>query len=135
VTACRAVCVDPAKVSLFWPHVENLIRTAMKKGGLGSFEVVKRETLAGRNLLWIAWDEKVIQSAVITAIDQTEWHKSLTIVACGGAEMDQWLPLMADIDAHARAEGCSRILIFGRRGWENVLTNFRPYRVVLERLI
>jgi hypothetical protein len=43
--------------------------------------------------------------------------------ACGGSDMKRWLPLIDQIETYARAEGCRRVSIFGRKGWLHVIMN------------
>lgn len=129
----RAICVDPVHINEIWPKVSSLIYTAMQRGNLGSFAEVKKEVLAGRNLLWLAYDGTQIKGAVITALETTEWDKSCVIVACGGRDIQDWIGFLPVIEKFAKDEGCNRILIFGREGWLRLLPQFRALRVVLER--
>jgi hypothetical protein len=45
----------------------------------------------------------------------------------------QWLPLIAGLEAYARAEGCAAMRIYGRRGWLKLLPDYRTSRVLLEK--
>lgn len=38
--------------------------------------------------------------------------------------MKRWLPLIDQIEIYARAEGCRRVRIFGRKGWLRALEGF-----------
>jgi hypothetical protein len=131
----RAVCIDPAHVRLVWPKVSDLIKKAMLRADLGSFGVVETAVLCGNNLLWLAWDDNEIAAAVVTEIGLTDRRKVCSIVACGGRDLDRWLGLISEIEAYAKAEGCSATRIMGRNGWERKLPAYRPFRVVLERTL
>ena len=130
---CELVCVDPAKVWQLWPRVSGLIHVAMKRGDFSSFADVQDDVLAGRSLLWLAWDGADISAAAITQLVVTEWRKVCVIVACGGAEMARWVNLIDGIEQFAKAEGCKAIRIIGRLGWERVLMKYRVKRIVLEK--
>ena len=129
----NALCVDPAHVHEIWPNVSSLIYVAMARGKLGSFAEVKKQVLAGKYLLWLAHDGNVIKGAVVTSLETTEWDKSCIIVACGGKDIADWIEFLPLIEKFAQAEGCNRILLFGREGWQRILPQYRPMRVVLER--
>ena len=45
----------------------------------------------------------------------------------------EWLPLLGALERYARAEGCKAMRIFGRRGWERLLPDYKPARVLLEK--
>jgi hypothetical protein len=47
--------------------------------------------------------------------------------------MDKWLPLLAQIEDWARAEGAALVRIMGRPGWARVLSGYSVTNVVLER--
>jgi hypothetical protein len=126
-------CVDPARVSQIWPHVHRLIWEAMRRGGVSSFAPVEASVLAGRALLWLATEGATIHAAAVTELQQTEWRKVCVLVACGGRDRARWLPLIAEIEGFARAEGCTAMRIVGRKGWERALANYRTKRIVLEK--
>ncbi len=129
------ICVDPKDAERVWPFVSTMMYTAMKRGDFSSFKVVEQKVLGGEMLLWLAHQDKKIAAAAITQITSTEWRKVLSIVACSGKDMDEWLPLLSDIEKFAGSEGCQAVRIVGRHGWERKLPQYRPHRVVLERIL
>jgi hypothetical protein len=82
--------------------------------------------------LWLAWSGR-IDAAATTILTQTDTRKVCVLTACGGRDMRRWLELLEQIEAYARAEGCSRIRIFGRKGWQRMLENYHVSNIVLER--
>lgn len=133
MTECRLFCVNPADTKTIWPKVKPMIFSAMKRGDFGAFSPVEDDVLNGDALLWVAYDDQDIAAACISQIGETEWRKVCTIVACGGTNMNRWLGLLEQIEAYAKAEGCSASRIVGRDGWAAVLPAYRPHRVVLEK--
>jgi hypothetical protein len=127
------ICVDPARVSEFWPHVRGLIIEAMRRGDLSAYWPVESAVLQGRALLWLVWNGQTIEAATITEICQSEWRKVCVIVACGGKDMSRWLPLLDGIEQYAKAEGCSATRIMGREGWQRALPDYRRTKIVLEK--
>jgi hypothetical protein len=47
--------------------------------------------------------------------------------------MSRWLPLISGIEAYAREEGCTRVRIFGRKGWLRALEGFRQMNVIADK--
>jgi hypothetical protein len=117
-----------------WPHVRDKIRAAVEKTGLSSFADIEADVLTGMQLVWIAWDGANILAAATTQLS-SPLSKICTLTACSGYDRDQWLPLFAQIEDYAKAEGCSSMRIYGRRGWERVLTGYRSTHVVLEKAL
>jgi hypothetical protein len=142
---CRLICIDPAQVREFWPHVAPLIEAAMRKGRLTNYVDVERDVLAGGALVWIAWNGENIKAAAVTEIASANGERFCTIVACGAQtslrslrkldcdDRRQWLPLIAGLETYARAEGCAAMRIYGRRGWLKLLPDYRTSRVLLEK--
>jgi hypothetical protein len=127
-------CVPPDKVALIWPRVSGLIFIAMKRGDLAAFAPVEQNVLSGMSQLWLAVENRNdIIAAAITELHATEWRKVCVIVACGGKDMSRWIELIEEIEKFAKAEGCSRTRIVGRKGWERVLPDYRTRRIVLDK--
>lgn len=124
------ICVDPAQVLEFWPYSRGLIKAAIDATDLNSFEDIERQVLAGDQFLWLAWSGK-IEAAATTHLSRGV----CTIVACSGHERERWLAFQEKIEAYAKAEGCERIRIYGRKGWERVLKDFHVAHVILEKAL
>ncbi len=122
------ICVDPARITDFWPLARDYIRAAIEKTQLTSFESVERDVLAGDQLLWLAVGN-YIEAAATTHLS----NRVCTLIACGGHQRERWLPLFKVIEDYAKAEGCRCVRIFGRKGWERALDGYRVSHVVLER--
>lgn len=121
-------CVDPKDVSKIWPQVRGLIRAAIERTDLNAFADVEADVLAGRQLLWLAISDH-IEAAATTHLSRGV----CTLVACAGHQRGRWLPLLSRIEKYAKDEGCKCIRIYGRKGWERVLKNYRVEHVILER--
>jgi hypothetical protein len=169
---CQLICIDPARVHEFWPHVSPLIAAAMERGAITDIADVECAVLAGRALVWIAiarediraetpfagWCRKrpdgngrkrpdgngTIKAAAVTQLSAVNGVRFCTIVACGaspskpggrrrGRDRDEWLPLLAGLERYAKAEDCKAMRIFGRRGWERLLPDYKAARVLLEK--
>src|ERR1700730_223577 len=131
----HCIGIDPAHVHRVWPLVSHLIRAAMRKGRISEFADVERGVLEGAMLLWVAASRQAIWAAAVTQLTRPNGEKFCTIVACGGRERARWLPLKAELEAFAKAEGCAAIRIHGRRGWARELPDYRLTRILLEKEI
>ncbi len=129
----HCICIDPVHVARVWPLVSHLIRAAMHKGRISEFADVERAVLDGAQLLWVAADTRAIWAAAVTQLTRANGEKFCTIVACGGRERARWLPLKAELEAFAKAEGCAAIRIHGRRGWAREFPDYRLTRILLEK--
>jgi len=127
------VCVDPARVAEIWPHVAPLVAAALARGGDGDLAAVECALARGRALLWLAWDGKKILAAAVTEVARLHGETLCTILACGGKGFDRFGALIAGLERYARAEGCARMRIAGRRGWARVLRDYRVKSVVIEK--
>ena len=125
-------CVSPDKVADYWPRFSGLIKPALEDT-LTDFSCVACDVLAGRNLLWFAWVGSEVYAAAVTSLAVANGKKFMTIVACGGREMESWKPLIATLEKHARDEGCQSVAIFGRPGWERIYPQFKRTGVILEK--
>ena len=105
----------------------------MEKGRLSSYADVEHSVRNGRALLWLAWNGEKIKAAAVTELAIVNGETFCTIVACGGHDRAQWLPLIAGLEAYGRREGCAAMRIYGRRGWRKLLPEYRITRVLLEK--
>jgi len=125
------ICIDPAQIDVFWPHVKHLIRSAIERTGLSRFEDIERSILAGNQLVWIAWNGGNIEAAASTQLV----NGACEIVACSGEHRERWLSLISKIEDYAKAEGCRCMRIIGREGWERALDGYRREYVILEKAL
>lgn len=122
------ICICPDRVSEFWPFAKWLIKAAIDRTNLSDFADIERQVLAGEQLLWLAWSDK-IEAAATTHLARNV----CTLTACSGRDRKRWLNLFEKIEQYAKNEGCSAMRIYGRRGWERVLDGYRVEHVVLEK--
>ena len=132
-STAELVCVDPSRVHEIWPHVSSLLKAACRRTKLNAFADIEADILAGRGLLWIAWNGRAVEAAAATVLINSEVGKVCIITVCGGSDMKRWLPLIDQIEAYARREGCARVRIYGRKGWLRVLEGYEGRFVILDK--
>ena len=132
-STAELVCVDPERVREVWPHVSALLKAACYRTRLNAFADIEADILAGRSLLWIAWNGSRVESAAATILINSEIGKVCIITACGGSDMKRWLPLIDQIETYARDEGCRRVRIYGRKGWLHVLEGYEERHIIMDK--
>lgn len=132
-SSAELVCVDPERVHEIWPHVAALLKAACIRTGLNAFADIEADILSGRSLLWIAWNGRAIEAVAATVLINSEIGKVCIITACGGHDMPRWLPLIAEIENYAKHEGCTRVRIYGRKGWLRVLDSFEEKHIIMDK--
>lgn len=123
------VCVNPENIFDVWPHARPLIKAAIDRTELSDFADIESDVLEGKQLLWLAWSDH-IEAAATTHLARN----ICTLTACSGHQRERWLPLFARIEKYAKDEGCSRMRIWGRPGWQRVLDGYHVEHVVLEKV-
>lgn len=127
------VPVDPSLVAKVWPHARALVKSAIDRTGLSDFAHIEREVLSGLQQLWLAWNGTAIEAAAVTQLVVIGSRKICIIVACGGRDHSRWIHMLADLEKFAKAEGCDTVRIYGRKGWQRILENYRANYVVMDR--
>ena len=132
-STAELVCVDPERVHQIWPHVRDLLKAACRRTNLNAFADIEADIRSGRSLLWLAWNGRAIEAAAATILINSDTGRVCIITVCGGREMNRWLPLLAEIEAYARREGCTRVRIFGRKGWLRVLDDYEQKHIIMDK--
>ena len=122
--SCSTVRVKPRVFEIA------LIKAAIDRTDLSSFDNLESDVLEGRQLLWLAWSDR-IEAAATTRLSPGV----CTLTACSGENRDRWLPLFRQIEDYARAEGAMKMRLFGRKGWQRVLDGYHVEHVVLEKAL
>lgn len=128
------LCVDPKDVAQTWPLARGLIRAAIEQTDLSDFADVEKQVLAGEQLLWLAISDRV-EAAATTHLIKTRGKPVLVVTAVSGSQRERWLPLRHRIESYAKAEGCSCVRLYGRKGWERELKDYRVEYVIMEKAL
>lgn len=128
------IAVDPARVEKIWHAARPLIENAYKDSDQNIPFNILHDLTKGRRLLWLAVDEKeTIIAAMLTQLFEMASGKMCKMQECGGERMQEWKHLRARVEDYARAEGCTRVLVEGRPGWERIMPDYERVAVVLEK--
>lgn len=130
----QLVCVPPDKLISIWGRVEGLLQFAYENDGDESFNSLKGDLFGNCALLWLVIESDQIVGAIATSIFATQKGKKLCrIRACAGRDFGRWKHLISEIEAFAKAEGCTHSRIEGRLGWKKMFPEYKEPYVILER--
>src|SRR5437660_1046933 len=100
MSECQLLCVAPAQVADFWPHVEAMLAQACART-LHDYHGMRRSLENGSALLWLAHDalhedghecpDGVIAAAATTELHRINGRLICFIAALGGREHARWL--------------------------------------------
>ena len=105
----------------------------MARGRMGRFADVEADVLGSNAWLWLAIESGSVLAAAVTKVTQDNGERLCTIVACAGHDWTKFGPLIAGLEAYARAERCAAIEICGRPGWMRRLPDYRLAKVVIRK--
>ena len=95
-------------------------------------EMLLDACFTGNSQLWLVWsDERGAECAVVTSV--MPQIKVCLIKACGGRGRQHWLGLLDEIEKWAKELGCTKMRLYGRRGWSRVLADYRVTRLVMDK--
>lgn len=132
--------IPTAEVDFYWPVLAPHFRAGIDAVTTSlTIEEVKEHLKAQRWSAWAIYLRKKplpIYAAACTNLRKTNSGKVVTISLIGGRDIDVWLPeALAEFEALARKNGCVKIEVEGRRGWERYLTGFKTVRIIMEKAL
>jgi len=131
---------EAEKVKEVWILVKDLIQKACDySDGFADAEDFKKWLEQGTMQLWVAWDneEKKVRCVCITEVKQYPKYKVCGCKITTGSSFKQWVDFMDYVMEWAKEEGCRKMEIHTRPGWERVLKpkGFFKTHVQLERML
>jgi len=119
-----------------WPHVERLISGACDRSN-GRFrpQDILNGLLERDYQLWVAFSESensIKAVGVTEVVCYRSGLKLLVILMLTGQDREQWTGHMPAIQQWGREQGCTRMLVWARPGWEREMTDFKRTHIVLE---
>ena len=129
---------EAEKVKEVWILVKELIQKACDySDGFADAEDFKKWLEQGTMQLWVAWDneEKKVRCVCITEVRQYPKYKVCSCKITTGNSFKLWVDFMDYVMEWAKEEGCRKMEIYTRPGWERILKpkGFIKTHVQLER--
>jgi hypothetical protein len=103
-----------------WVRCAPYLQAALDRDPTHSLDDVRREVEAGECQFWPGE-----RCAALTKLIHTPNTVSLHIWLAGG-DLEELKRMLVAVEAHAKAWGCDRVLIYGRPGWGRVLDGYSP---------
>lgn len=130
----QLMCVAPDRIKGIWPYVVGYFMAAYDRGiGDDNLESLKRDIDAGRQLVWIVWDGHGIIAAAATKIVDAPAKRLCIITACGGGQLKRWAGFKTTFEDYAVREKCDAIRLMGRRGWQDVFSDYYQPWICLQK--
>jgi hypothetical protein len=85
-------------------------------GGTHRLEDVRRLVESGQAQFWAAAD-----AAVVTVVEEDPCERRLLVWLAGGRLATLLGEMLPGVEAWARGQGCARLLLIGRAGWERAM--------------
>jgi len=131
---------EAERVKEVWILVKDLIQKACDySDGFADAEDFKKWLEKGTMQLWVAWDneEKKVKCVCITEVKQYPKYKVCGCKITTGNSFRQWVDFMDYVMEWAKEEGCRKMEIHTRPGWERILKpkGFFKTHVQLERML
>ena len=74
--------------------------------------------------LWLSIRDGKPEAAMVTRFNEFPRMKVCFIQFIGGHDRKRWLRFQPQIEAWAKANGCSEMETYGRKGWIRVLKDY-----------
>lgn len=127
--------LDAEDIKILWSVLEPLFRRACEADPTDlTPDRIKTDAINGRRSIWALVDPKH-SPPLLAVFSTTEDGNKACIGPLAGDDMELWLPLLSELEIHAKAAGMSVSRIEGRPGWQKVLRpyGYRVTRVILEK--
>ncbi len=118
-----------------WQAVEPLLQRACDHAdNRFSPEILRKSVLARSMQLWVAFnDNEEIRAVAVTHLGVfPNGDKTAEIIALGGEQRAEWLPLFPVMVKWAEKEECCSISFQGRKGWAKDLPEWKVSTVNYE---
>lgn len=132
---CTALAPDVAAAQ--WPRLRPLIDEGFAAGGDFMPEDLSQQISEGKVLLWVALDDEngAVHAAMTTELIPMRCGLVCWMGQCAGSGMQNWSHFHTQIEEYAKAEGCVKVVLKGRFGWERVLEGYKVRTVTLEKAL
>ena len=125
--------IPPLAVLHEWPRVAPFVRRALEHGEGSYLEAdVAMACMAGQWQLWVIGQDDEIQAVGITEIVNFPRQRKCLIRYLSGT-LEAVLPHWAVFESWAREQKCHTFEIYGRKGWERVLSDWKKQHVIFTR--
>ncbi len=132
--SCNVEPVQAWRLASYWDEASEFLAPAIEAYPDAGLDIETTRQLIEQRV-WQLW---VVEgyAAAVTEIATTYGQKVCTILLLGGRERELWFGQMLEvIEGWARANGCDRMNVVGRKGWERVGApyGYKPVATVFDK--
>lgn len=129
----RFIQVAPHNLVSVWAEVTPWLERALKRNTRYDVDDVKGLIFNGSFQLWLAVDSE-IQAVCVTELLQYPQEKWARVLILTGRKRGAWQGIYKDtIEKWAKAEKCTGVESFARKGWARVFKDYSLTHVMLEK--
>ena len=123
-----------------WPHLEPWFISACRSVSTSlTPELILYRATSRQYDLWAIYEKHrplPLLGAAATALREVKGETVACIEAIAGRDADMWMQTaLSEYETLARKNGVARIEIEGRMGWQRKLPDYKPVRIVMEKVL
>ena len=124
--------VPKEDLHIVWDQVEQHIKKALDD--TYTARDIFDGLVSNRFQLFISWENKKVESAVITEVADYPQKRILRYVLAGGVNMSNWLePIQETIEEFATNNYCQAVEVAGRKGWLRKLKGYKQKIYIMSK--
>ena len=124
--------VPKEDLHIIWDQVESHIARAVDDTYLP--QDILDGIILNKFQLFISWNNKKVESSVITEVADYPRKRVLRYVLAGGYNLENWLePIQEKIEEFAINNHCRAIEVAGRKGWLRKLKGFKQKIYIMSK--
>ena len=114
--------VDPRQVPAAWSVVYPMLAPAItRSNGRYTEATIYRDCIGGQYALWLVMNGGPIGALVTQVVVWPSGLREAMFVVVGGQDHQDWMHQMKVLENWAISQGCERINVSGRPGWEKAI--------------
>ena len=110
------------EVDKVWPLARDLVQSACETNDSFDAEDIKEFCKQGAMQLWlVVSDFDTVLATVVTEVRNYPNYKVCDARIVTGQKMKLWIHHLADLEKWAKDQGCKKMELFARPGWEKIM--------------
>jgi len=119
-----------------WPYVHGLVQSVTDRSeGRWPVRFIAEKLARAQWQLWVVYDGQYRAIVGTELFEEPNKAKHARIVFCTGLGAKSWTPLIAEIEAWAKDNGCVKLEMLARKGWARHLEDYKITHVMLEKAL
>jgi len=129
-------CIAPVLVPSIWDRVRPMIEAGYAAADEFMPEDMLDRLVGAKVQLWGAIGDRGDIFAVLTT-ELVPMRSGLVcwMCQCAGERLGEWREFHRKVEDYARAEGCVKVVLRGRVGWQRALDGYQVRNVQLEKVL